>query len=90
MRRTGNDAAARHGSFVVTGLALPDGSSIDIELEKFRVIAPDARFVVVGPDGRENEVAFDAERVLFLRGRVLGAPGSHVCLSLRRVTFAPT
>ena len=53
--------------------------SVDLELEQFRVFAPDALFVAADGDA---EQLLDAPDVTFLRGIVAGEPDSVVYLAL--------
>ncbi|MFI4916432.1 MAG: GC-type dockerin domain-anchored protein [Phycisphaerales bacterium JB060] len=60
---------------------LPDGSTLTLDLEPFRIFAPGARVVVVDAAG-EREADFDPAAITFWRGTVRGRPGSHVFLSV--------
>lgn len=60
---------------------LPDGSSVDLALEPFQVVAPDAR-IVVADDPDERPAGFDPASITFWRGTVEGYTGSHVFLSI--------
>lgn len=57
---------------------LTPSRSVDLRLERFRVVAPGARFVV---GAEEQPLDFDADSVVLLRGTVEGLPGSHVFLA---------
>ena len=63
------------------GFPLPDGSVVDLRLERFEVLSPRARVVVVSQGG-EREVKFDRENLVFLRGGAPAVAGSHVFLSI--------
>ncbi len=65
------------------GFPLPDGSTVDLALEPFRLFAPGARIVVVDEAG-ERPADFDPSTVTFWRGTVEGQPGSHVFLSVAK------
>ena len=74
---------AGHGSpFVINAFPLGTDKSVDLEVERFRITAPGTRFVVGRTEVNDLPIAFDPERVLLLRGRVAGRPGSHVFLAL--------
>ena len=62
--------------------SLPLGDElVDLSLEPFRVLAPDATIMVVDEAG-ERSADFDPASVSFWRGSVDGAHGSHVFLSV--------
>ena len=73
--------AALGHAFVVEQVPLPGVDPVTLELERFRVLDPNAR-VVLGTDNGDMAVEFDPDRILFLRGKVAGRPGSHVVLAL--------
>ena len=57
---------------------LPAGEEVLLELERFDVVAPDARILVSTPSGVEE---IQIPRVIMFRGQVAGEPGSHVFLA---------
>ncbi|MFI4882053.1 MAG: M12 family metallo-peptidase, partial [Phycisphaerales bacterium JB064] len=59
---------------------LPGGGSVDLSLEPFSFIPPDASFVVADEAG-ERAADFDPASIHFWRGTVDGLPGSHVFIS---------
>ncbi len=72
---------------VIPGVPLRPGLAVTLEVERFRVFTPGARFVAVLPDGAESDIAYDPESTVHLRGVVAGKPASHVTLSISdRVT----
>ncbi len=79
--RAGLARAAASGAFVVPGLNL-GGSAVELEVERFRVTQPETRFVVGGASGRDEEMVFDPESVVLLRGRVAGYGSSHLYLAV--------
>ena len=58
---------------------LDDGSSLDLDLERFTVLRPDSRTIIVDEQGVEHD-AGDLGVVL-LKGSVAGDPGSRVYVS---------
>lgn len=68
-------------SAVFDRFPLPDGSTLTLDIEPFRVFAPGARILVVDPAG-ERDADFDPTSITFYRGSVQGRPGSHVFLSI--------
>jgi hypothetical protein len=59
----------------VEGLALSRGAEVDLRLERFDVLAPDATLVVAGADGERPLPPSD---LVLLRGQVVGDPASRV------------
>ncbi len=59
-------------------LPLTGDRSIELELERFDVVAPNARFTTVAANGTVERARPD---VVLLRGQVVGEPGSRVFLS---------
>ncbi|NNF44234.1 MAG: hypothetical protein HKO59_07075 [Phycisphaerales bacterium] len=55
-----------------------DASGLDLELERFSPLAPDARVVVAGPEGQEDL----RPPVVLLRGHVADAPTRRVFLAV--------
>jgi DNA-binding beta-propeller fold protein YncE len=77
-------AAAREhrGRLTIERFPLGLGRSVDLVVEPFRVVSPDARFVVGRMDGPDEAMDFDPQSIVFWRGRVAGFPGSHVFISI--------
>jgi hypothetical protein len=73
-------AAAKDRRFIVECLALDAGTTVDLQLERFNVVAPGARILLGTKDG-DVPAPFDASECLFVRGEVVGHPGSHVFLA---------
>ena len=67
---------------IIKNVSLAGATSVDLEVERFAVTRRDTRFVLGSRAGDDADFAFDTERVLLLRGRVVGDPGSHVFLAL--------
>jgi hypothetical protein len=61
-------------------LPLGDGAAVTLELERFSVLPPDARFVMGLPGG--GDVPRPTPQVATYRGHVVGQPGSHAFLAL--------
>lgn len=57
-------------------------SSHVLSLSRFEVVSPDASIVVVGVDGVERSLPFDASDVVLLRGEVEGRAGSSAFLAV--------
>jgi hypothetical protein len=64
---------------LVESFPLPDGRLLALDVRPFQVIAPGARFVRVGSAGTRTVAA---PAIRFLRGEVVGQPGSRVVLTL--------
>jgi hypothetical protein len=64
---------------VLTGFHLDAATRVDLALERFDVLTPDARIVVGTGAGRR---AADRPDVVLLRGSIIGEPGSSVFLGL--------
>jgi hypothetical protein len=64
---------------VVTGFPLDEATRVDLALERFEVLAPDARIVRASARG---EAPMARPDVVLLRGAVVGQPGSSVFLGL--------
>lgn len=64
---------------LVQGLPLDDGRSVDLRLEPFEVLTPDAQIVVGSGDSQRLLPRPD---VLLLSGEVVSREGSHVYLAL--------
>jgi len=62
---------------------LPGGAIVDLRLERFRVTT-DRTVFVVGNVGGDRPLEFDPDRVVLLRGQVVGEPASHVFLASTR------
>ncbi len=62
-------------------LEAPNGP-VTVRLSRFRVVAPDALVIAVGPDGRERRLERTLDRALMVRGDVVGVPGSHVFIGI--------
>ncbi|MFQ5494215.1 MAG: M12 family metallo-peptidase [Phycisphaerae bacterium] len=76
-------AAGRQGAKLrVTGFPLNDRQTVELELQPFSVVSPDTRFVIGDLNGPDRVFPYDATKLSFFRGRVVGEPGSHVYLSL--------
>lgn len=67
---------------VIKHFPLAGATSVDLEVERFSVTRPNTRFVLGSRAGGDADFAFDTERVLLLRGRVVGDLGSHVFMAL--------
>lgn len=67
------------GQGSVRDFPLTEGRRVDLELSAFNVLAPDAKVVDVGPRG---ERVRPRPQLRFLRGEVVGEPGSRVVLTL--------
>ncbi len=74
-------AAAHRQNLRIKGLPLVVGGVVDLDLKPFRVLATDARLVVVDEAG-ERSAEFDPSSISFWRGSVDGVAGSHVFLSV--------
>lgn len=82
------EALPKDGSFTLVGFPLSDGRFVDLELEAFDPIAPDAQILVgtEGPDGSWIQAPGDHRPdVRNFRGTIAGQPDSVAFLS-----FAPT
>ena len=80
---TALEALTRQGAVTtIERFPLDAGTIVDLRVERFRVTAPGTQFVV-GRRGRGDDTCnFDAERVVLLRGGVVGEPESHVFLAV--------
>ena len=68
------------GGLRLHGLGLPSsGEELELDLRRFRVLAPDFELVVHGPGGHSRHPAPDR---IHLRGAVAGEPGSLAVLAL--------
>lgn len=63
----------------MNNVALPEGPQVNLRLERFEVLAPNAEVVVAGVDG---ERPLDVSGLALLRGHVVGDPESRVFVSL--------
>ncbi|HEX5688501.1 MAG TPA: M12 family metallo-peptidase, partial [Roseiflexaceae bacterium] len=63
----------------IVHVGLPHGEVLTLDLDRFEVIAPDARIRIAGKAG---ESAGATPNIVFLRGRVAGEPQSHAYLAL--------
>jgi DNA-binding beta-propeller fold protein YncE len=73
------------GAAVIRDFPLTPGRRVDLEVERFWVTSPMVRFVAGGGTGgvdHDQDLAFDPESVILLRGRVAGRPRSHVYIGL--------
>jgi hypothetical protein len=73
------------GAAVIRDFPLTPGRRVDLEVERFWVTSPQVRFVAGSPggiDSNDQDLAFDPESVILLRGRVAGHPRSRVYLGL--------
>lgn len=70
---------AERAAFRLADFPLPGGGGVDLELEPFEVLAPDAQ-VVLGT--AQGDVEIGRPEVSLFRGRVAGEPDSRVFLSL--------
>ncbi|MCA9289794.1 MAG: hypothetical protein KDA25_01625 [Phycisphaerales bacterium] len=81
------DAAALRATVAVGArttlrdVVLDDGRAVDLAVERFRVLAPEARLVVGRVGGGDRPFSFDADAVVLLRGHVVGDPDSHVFIA---------
>jgi hypothetical protein len=75
----GYRAIEPHSALRLRGFRLAAGASVDLDLQRFDILTPDARLVVADGD---REVDVERPDMLLLRGAVVGAPGSSVFLSL--------
>ncbi len=67
---------------VLSDFALPDGRTVNLELEQFDVYTPDARVVIGGAGGDPAaDVTMARPDVLLFRGRVAGDASSRVYLA---------
>jgi hypothetical protein len=71
------------GLLTIGGIPLPDGRTIELDVEPFRITTPATRFTLgSASDGRGDRVIeLDPDRVVLLRGSVVGEPDSHVYLA---------
>lgn len=77
------DALRESNGVRLEAFPLPGRPHADLVLERFRVTAPGARFVVAQDEGRRQvPLDYDPERVVLLRGHIAGAPDSRVFLAL--------
>ncbi len=67
------------GAVTVTGFALDERTCVELDLERFEVLTPDARIVLAGGSGL---IELPRPDVVLLRGAVRGEPGSRVVLAL--------
>lgn len=83
---------AAPGPVIVEGVPVRDDLLVNLELERFEVLAPGAR-VVLGARGRR--IDFDPHSIALYRGRVAGVPFSNAYLAvsrrgvLGRIDFGP-
>jgi hypothetical protein len=72
------------GSAFIENFPLTSLRFVDLEVERFWVTAPDARFVLggQGASAGDSPSGFDPQSVVLLRGRVRGFPRSDVYLGL--------
>ena len=75
------DAAGR---IRISGLSLPEGRAIELEVEPFTVVTSATRFVIGSTAEGKNDLKFDFDpgRMTLLRGEIAGEPGSHVFLAV--------
>ena len=73
------EALQAPGQFTMTGFPIDSTRSVDLILERFEVLAPDARIVLGSPEG---DTPLPRPDVTLLRGHVAGEPGSFVYLAL--------
>jgi hypothetical protein len=68
----------------LVGVALDLQRSVDLEVERFEILAPDATLIVAEGDPHEPHVEAPMPRpdMVLLRGRIVGQPQSAVYLSL--------
>jgi hypothetical protein len=59
-----------------------EGEQVRLQMMRFEVIAPDAKFVRADAGGQMTQV--ERPQVLLLRGSIAGEPGSHAYLALTR------
>lgn len=72
--------ALRHDARVcLLGFALPDGEHVDLELERFEVLAADAQLVIAGPAG---ETLSERPDVVLWRGSITDRADSWAYLAL--------
>ncbi|MEE8458461.1 MAG: M12 family metallo-peptidase [Phycisphaerales bacterium] len=76
------EAARSAATFTVEHFQLDAETTVDLELQRFRVTLPGTRFVVGHMAGDDVAWDFDPDRVTLLRGRVAGEPDSHVFMAL--------
>ena len=69
----------QRAAVTLTGFPMPGGRSVDLRLEPFEVLTPDAAVVLATADG---EVEIGRPEVSLFHGEVVGEPGSRVFLSL--------
>jgi hypothetical protein len=67
------------GPKVRMALPMPAGDDLELELERFEVLGPEARFVRAGWNG---EIAEPAPRLVLLRGHVSGDPESLAVITM--------
>ncbi len=67
--------------FLIEGLDLPSRGPVTLQLEPYRVLAPDAR-IVVGTEQGDVPIEVDPAQYFFFRGHVVGEAGSHVSLAI--------
>lgn len=68
------------GKVLMGRLPLGAGRFVTMELEPFRVVGPQTKIVVGGPDGVDAPYSYDTSQVHLLRGKVQGYPDSGVVL----------
>lgn len=85
VRRGAYDMLLARGGGQVARFPLPGGQNVDLELQPFRVVSPNARFVNVGPEGTRELPAPD---IRFFHGSVRGDVDSRVVLSLHQGRIA--
>ena len=68
--------------FTVEQFQLDAETTVDLELQRFRVTLPGTRFVVGHMAGDDVATDFAPARVPLLRGRIAGEDDSHVFLAL--------
>jgi hypothetical protein len=73
------DALRAGDTFAMRDFVLADGRTVSLNLQRFEVLAPDAKMIIAGAAGERESARPD---VILLRGSVEGAPESMVFLGL--------
>jgi streptogramin lyase len=72
--------AAMHGRRTLVRVPVTQHEEVDLVLERFEAMTPDARFTWVNANGEEAEL--DRPNVLLMRGSILNEPGSRAFIAI--------
>jgi hypothetical protein len=75
------DALLPEQNIRITGFPLPDGSFVELELEKFYITTPSTRIVAGTPQG---DVDLPLPDIALFRGSIVSVPGSYAFITLSR------